>query len=179
MKHKQRHWILLDRLVDVILKNVPGCVVDIGIGHSTEVLYNHSSKLGREHYSCDISSKKCNWARTLGGLKIFEGRSLDFIEQFSNIPVAVVFLDGDHTYSITKREFDFFLLKLSPGGMIFLHDTMPYCTKEIYGKYTVYQLRQEIERRSDLMVFTWPYTAQNAGLTMIMQKEKNPPFYRK
>lgn len=178
-RHNREDWVIIENLIDVILNNVEGCVVEIGVGVSTIVLFEHTSKMGVKQFSCDINKKKCNWAKEFIGLEIFEGKSLDFIKQFPNIPVAFVLLDGDHTYSVVIKELNFFLSKLSPGGVIFIHDTLPRSAKNVNEKYTVYKVRQEIEQRSDLRIFTWPYTAWNSGLTMIMQKEKNPPYYRK
>ena len=183
-----KKWIILDRLTDVILSNVEGCVVDVGIGKSTDVLYAHSSRLKRKHYSCDISEKLCRWARSLNELEVFEGKSFNFIKQFSDIPVAVVFIDGDHHYSTVIEEVNFFLSRLSPGGVIFLHDTLPRDWRDVHGyekngrhadlTCDSYLVRQEMEKRKDLQIFTWPYTAQNTGLTMIMKKEENAPRFR-
>jgi predicted O-methyltransferase YrrM len=152
LRHKREHWILLDQLTDIILENVKGCVVDIGIGQSTAVLYDHTSKLKRKHYCCDISGKRCRWARTLPGLEVFEGRSFDFIKQFSDIPVALVFLDGDHKYSTVIEEIKFFLNILSPGGIIFFHDTMLRNWGDVYGKVVSdsYLARQEMEQMKSL-----------------------------
>jgi len=36
---KQKQWIILDYLADVVLENVLGCIVEIGIGYSTETLF--------------------------------------------------------------------------------------------------------------------------------------------
>jgi len=181
MATKRKVWIILDSLVPIILNNVEGCVVDIGIGTSTVVFHDHAIKFKKSHYTCDISKKKCRWARTVPELEVFEGQSLDFIKQFPNISVALVFLDGDHRYATVVEEINFFLTKLSPGGIIFLHDTMPRSWDQVYSHacYDSYLVRQEMEKRKDLMTFTWPYTALALGLTMIMKKEKNAPKFRK
>ena len=42
-----------------------------------------------------------------------------------------------------------------------------------------YLVRQELEQKKELMTFTWPYTAANVGLTMVMKKEKNVPEFRR
>ena len=58
---KQHPWIVLERLVDVVLYYVPGCIVEIGIGSSTEVLNTHSKNTGVKFYTCDTSLNKCKW----------------------------------------------------------------------------------------------------------------------
>jgi len=178
------------------LSNVDGCIVDIGIGRSTQVLYDSSIKFSRGHFSCDTSNQTSRWAKKLfPKINFFLGTSFDFMKQFPDIPVAIVFIDGDHHYPTVIEEVNFFLPKLSPGGVMFLHDTLPREWREVYGymnekpgrKYgrhidvvcDSYLVRQELEQRKELMTFTWPYTAANFGLTMVMKKEKDAPIFRK
>ena len=168
---KIEEWIILDRLADVILANVDGCIVDIGIGSSTKVLIKYAKKFNVQHYSCDINVKKCEWARRVG-CKVFEGKSLYFIKEFNDFP-ALVFIDGEHLYETVKQEVEFFLPLLSYGGVIFLHDTNPperYKSNNGKGCGDVYKIIQELEKDKNLQIFTWPYTAAECGLTMIMKK---------
>jgi len=176
-------WIILDKLAGIILSKVKGCVVDIGIGQSTIVLADHAQKLSIPHYTCDIKNRKCVWARQYGIPHVFEGKSTDFISQFPDTDVALVFIDGEHIYETVVREVEFFLPRLTEGGVLFLHDTYPpkkSWAVEGNGKHCgdVYKVRQVLERRQSLQVFTWSYTARNCGLTMVMNKEPNRPYYR-
>jgi len=65
--------------------------------------------------------------------------------------------------------------------VIFLHDTMPPSEEFITETACddVYRLRQELEKRDDLDCFTWPYTASYMGLTMIIKKETDRPYWEK
>ncbi len=167
---KKEEWIILDKLAGVILANVGGCIVDIGIGSSTKILIKYAKEFDIPHYSCDINAKKCEWARAVG-CKVYEGRSLDFIKEFDDSPVALVFIDGKHLYEIVKQEVEFFLTVLSDGGVIFLHDTNPpdkWKSDSGAGCGDVYKLRQELGKDKALQIFTWPYTAAKCGLTMVM-----------
>jgi len=171
---KIEEWVILDKLTDVILANVNGCIVDIGIGSSTKILNKHAKKFNILHYSCDINAKKCEWARSVG-CKVYEGRSLDFVKEFDSSMVALVFIDGEHFYETVKQEVEFFLPLLSYGGVIFLHDTNPperYRSNNGKRSGDVYRLRQELEKNRELQIFTWPYTAAKCGLTMIMKGVK-------
>ena len=182
-KEKVEDWVIVDRLTDIILDNVKGCVVDIGIGASTKVLAYHTKRLGVKHYCCDISPKRCKWAREkLRWPEVYEGKSLDFIKQFLDNPVALVFIDGDHRYKVVIQEVRFFLEKLTPGGVIFLHDTYPkegYVYEDGQRCGTVYKVRQEMENDNSVWSLTWPYTGFNYGITMLLKKEKNVPFFRR
>lgn len=178
-------WIILDRLSDIILSAVEGCVVDIGAGLSTLVLAKYSKSFNRIHYSCDTSKKRfivghgCHKSH-----KYFIGTSLDFMEQFNDVP-ALVFIDGTHEYDIVTKEVNFFLEKLNKGGVLFLHDTYPphkkYINKKDKGCGQIYLIRQQLENNKDFWCFTWPYSsqAQGCGLTMVMKKYDNLPFYLK
>lgn len=182
-KETPENWIILDRLADVILNNVKGCIVDIGIGASTYVLCKHNERFKRNHYSCDPNQRICDWASQWGST-IFKGRSLDFIKQFDrNQEIALMFVDGAHIYEVVMEEVKFFLEQTANGGVIFLHDTYPpekwIRDEGKRGCGSVYKARQELEKRDDVQIFTWIYTAFNCGLTMITKKEENRIFCRR
>ena len=182
MGHVRRDWIIIDSLADIILNNSKGCLVEIGIGVSAEVLSEHAKNFKRTMYSCDVSKRKCKWARVIGVDSVFLGTSFDFIKKFSENNVALILIDGDHKYSTVIEEVNFFLPRLSWGGVMFLHDTMKQSWDQVYlktGTSDSYLVRQELEARSDLRVFTWPYTAVDFGLTMVMKKEENAPLFRR
>ena len=172
-------WSIMEKLTDEILIHINGPIVEIGAGESTEIFADIAIKYDRELYTCDLK---------MGGMfgvfdkplfdkhKCFIGKSEDFIKEFKGNP-AVVFIDGQHTYETVKMETDFFLPLLTPGGVMFFHDMFPHKEHLIHDDNgvkagTAYKMRQELERNPDIDVFTWPYTAINCGLTMVM---KHPP----
>ena len=168
-------WIMLEQLVPIILYFRPHCIVEIGAGASTIYLARQAEHYGVKLYSCDKSPRK---RQIYFKDHIFIQKfSRDFIKEFDDIP-SVVLIDADHKYEVAKMEFDFFFEKLVPGGVIFIHDTLPpvdyYVSPTACGD--VYRLRQDLERRTDEMdCFTWPYTAGYSGLTMVLKKEKDRP----
>ena len=170
-------WSLLGAIVPIILFFRPHCIVEIGAGESTPVLAKIAESYGVKLYSCDKSPRK---NKVYFKDHIFVQKlSVDFIKEFDDIP-AVVLIDADHSYETAKMEFDFFFDKLIPGGVIFLHDTLPPDESYVNPSacHDVYKLRQELEQRTDEMdCFTWPYTAGWCGLTMILKKEKDRPYW--
>jgi hypothetical protein len=160
---------MLDRLTDVILQFRKGPIVEIGIGRSTRILSEIAQRHGVKLYSCD----KKNFSQLFNDHVIYIGKSFEFMEQFNDIP-AVVFLDGNHNYDVVKKETEFFLPKLMDGGVIFMHDTLPPTLKHLSRDKcsSSYKLRKEMELNSEIDCFTWPYSANNCGLTMIMQNPK-------
>lgn len=170
-------WAILNALVGIILFNKKGCVVEIGSGSSTEILAKHARNAKAYFYSCDIEKKV---DPIFSNHFHFHGSSFDFISQFNDRP-SVVFLDGNHDFQIVVKEAEFFLERLVIGGVLFIHDTYPPSELHLNRKNcsNCYKIRQELERkRSVVDCFTWPYTAGDCGLTMVIKKDPNRLFYR-
>ena len=176
--HYNRSWPVLKELSEIVLFFKPYCVVEVGAGESTIVLAGVTQKAGVVFHSVDIRPEKtCKYHRNHFYHNMW---SQDFMKTFDERP-AIVLIDGDHRYETAKKEFDFFFDKLVPGGMMFIHDTMP--PHEAFLKETacgdVYKLRQELEKRDDLDCLTFPYTAQFMGLTVVMKKENDLNYWEK
>jgi len=162
-------WIILDRIADVILQFRKGPIVEIGIGRSTRILSAIAQRHGVKLYSCDVK----NFSQLFPDHVVYMGKSFDFMAQFSDTP-AVVFLDGNHNYNVVKQEVEFFLPLLMDGGVIFMHDTLPPTPKHVSRDKCSdsYKLRKEMEANPEIDCFTWPYSANNCGLTMLMKNPK-------
>jgi len=176
---KYAGWIILERLCDMILYFRPYCVVEIGAGESSKVLALAAERAGVTFHSVDVKPQKK--AKYFHSHIYHNTTSEAFMKDFEDNP-AIVLIDGDHHYEAAKKEFDFFFDKLVPGGVIFLHDTLAPA-KELLAEAAcgdVYKLRQELEKRTDEMdCFTWPYSADWMGLTMIIKKEKSRAYWEK
>ncbi len=159
-------WIIVDNLASIILDNVKGCIVEIGMGGSTGVLLKHASKHKRTLISCDVDNVKCSRHNH----EVHNMTSEVFFSTIEIPTIAISFVDGDHRYRAAKIDIDESLSRLSRGGVIFVHDTTlysrPYCDQHKYIK--------ELKERDDVQVFDWPYTASNCGLTMIMKSDIRP-----
>ena len=178
-----KDWAVIDLLSDFILSHSDGDIFEIGFGRSTKVLNKYAIHYDRVHHVCDINRKKIYEANIkLKNLNSYNGRSFDFIKTIPDIYIAIAFIDGEHVHETVMKEVDFILEHLSKNGVIFIHDTYPpheswvNDNNKISGN--VYKSRQELEKRNDLQIFTWPYGAINSGLSMIMKKDKNRPFYK-
>jgi len=186
-------WTVVDNLAPIILSNVKGSIIEIGMGNSTIMLLKHAIKYDRILMSCDrsdqivervkntINKHKLNYKKH----HIHQYISTVFIEKLkktllknnnSEYLPAIVFIDGNHYYDAIKYEVDYFIDILPQGAMIFLHDTYPqkhYYEKKISAGRTCdsYKIRHYLENNEDLFTFTWPYTAAYCGLTMVMKKD--------
>lgn len=185
MQKKHQDWTIIKRLGDVILQNVEGCIIEVGLGKSTHIFIELADRFKRKHYCFDEKERKCVWAIKYGS-KAFTGSSPDILQKFPRIPVAMGLIDGDHRSEIAVQEVELFLKRLTIGGVLFLHDTYPpekFVREDGNGKGKVgcgdvYRVRQKLERRKDLQVFTWPYSAADCGLTMVMKKDPDRPKCR-
>lgn len=175
---RHQDWTIIKQLGDTILKYVKGCIIEVGIGRSTSILIEFAKEFKRDLYCLDMLEKKCIWAKKHGCM-VIQGNSPEILNQFPDIPIAMGLIDGDHNSKVAIQDVNFFLKKLSTGGILFLHDTYPpkkWLNEDGCGD--VYKVRQELETRNDIQIFTWPYTAINCGLSMIMKKELNRPYHR-
>jgi hypothetical protein len=178
-------WLVIEQLGSVILANVKGCIFEIGIGHSTLVFKKFADEFKRDLYCFDQMQRKCEWAEKLG-CKTFCGKSLKTMKKFPDIPVAMGLIDGRHDAKTVRQEVYFFLEKLSIGGIIFMHDTYLVNDNKIRDESHVrgpagdmYKVRQELQAEKNLQVFTWPYTAGDCGLTMVLKEDSERGYQRR
>jgi len=194
----ESHWTVIDSLAPIILSNVKGSIIEVGMGNSTIMLLRHAIKYDRVLMSCDSSDKvihKVN--KTIDKYElnhdkhyIYQTKSMYFIKQLKEMLIknendidylpAIIFIDGNHYYETVKIEIDYFLSILPQNAMIFMHDTYPqkqyYDAKVRLGRRCdTYKVRLYLESREDIFTFTWPYTASYCGLTMVMKKDPDRP----
>lgn len=178
----KKEWIILSRLVDVILENVEGDIIDIGMGLSTVVLSGFAITFDRVQHSCDnkkiFKDNICHNKH-----RIYIEGMLDFYKRFDqDSKIALVFMDGIHDYETNIETATHFLSIMQPNGVLFIHDTLP--PDEKYLKpgscHDVYKVRQELEMYPNTDTFTWPYVtqAQACGLTMVITKDPERPYYQ-
>lgn len=171
-------WDILDAIVAKVLKYAKGDIVEVGMGESSIVLASRANEAGVSLYSCDLQ---------MGGMfRVFDNplfknhfcyieRSEHFMEKYEGRP-SVVFLDGEHKYETVKKEVDFFLSKMTPSGVMFLHDTLPkneeqsVVDDEGISPGDVYRIRRDLELSEKVDCFTWPYSALSMGLTMVIKR---------
>ena len=78
----------------------------------------------------------------LENIRHFRATTQEFTktEEFKNLDnIGILFIDGMHTYDQSKLDFEVFEKKLTPGGFIFLHDSMDTNTTKIYGLDKIYK----------------------------------------
>jgi len=162
---------ILTLITPIILKTFEGCIVEIGSGSSTEMFNTFAISYSRKFYSCDNRNKKgCTEQKSKWHIPMIMS-SFEFMNIFDDNPI-IVFLDGCHDYQVVKKEFYFFYEKLNPGGVIFMHDTMPPTPNHLsHGACSdSYKLRLELQKNPDIDIITWPHKITADGLSMIFKK---------
>jgi len=180
-------WIIIEQLGPTILTHIKGDIFEIGIGpNSTPMFKKFAEEFKRDLYCLDQKRGRCKWARELGGCKVFHARSLKTIKELPELSFAMGLVDGRHEANTVRQEMYYFLDRLALGGIIFMHDTYLLTDKKIRNRDhkrgpagDVYKIRQELESDKTLRTFTWPYTAGECGLTMVMKKDPDRPYWRK
>ena len=186
LREFNEEWAIVDLLSDFILDNSDVDIFEIGFGITSQILNCYAVEHDRTHYICDINRGKISKARkNLKRTILYNGKSLDFIKEIDNISISIGMIDGEHRYETAIKEFNWIFKNLNKNGIIFIHDTYPYDEKWISYRKSgdVYKVRQELEKRDDLQIFTWPYGSSwkgyECGLSMVMKKEENRPFYKR
>lgn len=174
-------WGLLGVLSDYVLSFVKGNIVEIGVCETSIFLSHLAEKYNRKVYHCDIQSSVIENCKTVPGYfgknsQTFCLSSDDFFRsKVVEPPVALAFIDGDHTHEQVRKDFINALTLLDPEGYIFLHDTLPpdksWTCESRCG--TVYKLRKELERDQDFDIFTFPNSAWGVGLSIVRKRRKN------
>jgi len=177
---------IMEAFTPIILKTVEGCIVDIGIGETTKLFARFAKQYNRKQYSVDSAHGPCESVKTEDITHknhiIYHGNSADFIQEFDEHP-AIVLLDGSHRWRTVLRDAQFFIEKMPPNALMFIHDTCPmegYYERKIEKskgrkEMDTYKARHELEKMDSIDILTWRY---GCGLTTILKKDPNLPFYR-
>lgn len=177
-------WGLL-LLVDFVLHYVQGQIVEIGIGESSIYFTRLARKYNRRVFHCDIQRSDYENLFTVpdffdeSNIK-FVGHSDDFFKEINLPPIAVGFIDGGHTYNQVKKDFNNLFEYIVPNGFIFIHDMLPRTEDQLDENVCGdgYKFRQELERRGDLDIITFPFSAWNVGLTVVRKIPKDVPYFQ-
>lgn len=178
-------WGLFGVLADCILLYTQGDIVEIGVCETSIFLTKLAKKYRRHVYHCDLQRSVIENCLTVEGYfdennTIYTGSSDDFFKEINFTPIAFGFIDGDHMYDHVSRDFDNLFSLLVDNGFILIHDTLPP-NEEYLGESrcgTGYLVRQDLEKRSDIDILTFPFSAWNVGLTVVRKLPGNLPYYQ-
>ena len=172
---------------DYVLSCTSGDILEIGVGESSIYLSALAKKWNRKIYYCDISPSKIINPRTVKGYLneehgiFFMDESDKFFKEVQISPIALAFIDGDHSYEQVKKDFLNLIPLVVDNGYIILHDIYPpsedYIHENACGE--VYKLRQQIEKDDSLDCITLTRgCAMGVGFTIVRKKPKDRPYYQ-
>lgn len=179
-------WGVMGLLADFVLTYAQGDMVEIGIGESSYYFTHLAKKFNRNVYHCDIQRSDYENLCTVDGFfsddnLLYHGSSTDFFKEIELPSIALGFIDGDHLHEQVEEDFNNLLPYMVDNGFIFFHDLFPADEGETAENRSGdgYIFRKKLERRNDIDVFTFPFTAWNAGLTMVRKIPVNEIIYRR
>jgi cephalosporin hydroxylase len=88
-------------------------------------------------------------------------RSFDLVKKFTP-SLDFLFIDGDHTYNVAKKDFMTFGSLVRTGGIIALHDISP-----VEGTSEVSKLWQEIKANHKTEEFMYDSTGKGIGVVYV------------
>lgn len=133
------------------------CIVEIGsyLGRSTRALLDHTSgevyaiddwKGPRDVYLTKQQRrdlfyqfiKNTDWINRQHKLHVVSCDHANIPISMENIKPDMVFIDGSHEYEDTKRDIEYWLPRIVPGGLISGHDinfdTVQQAVEEVFGE---------------------------------------------
>jgi predicted O-methyltransferase YrrM len=123
-------------------------------------------------YGIDLKSNNhLEQLKSFSNLNIrFQSTDDFFAEYMGSIDMA--FIDADHCYESAKKDFLNVFSRLSPGGIILVHDTDPINDSYIHPGYCgdSYQMVTWLESHPDVNIITLPI--QEAGISIITKKNQ-------
>jgi len=84
----------------------------------------------------------------------------------NNRKIDVAFIDGDHTYSGVKKDFELYSSLIKPGGLIVFHDIVPHKIKNV----GVPKFWQEIHKEYEFKEIVKDWDQKWAGIGVLIMK---------
>jgi predicted O-methyltransferase YrrM len=86
--------------------------------------------------------------------------------------VDLIFIDGYHTAAQARFDYEAFVGRLTPGGLVLFHDSIAVTTSRVYGADQAYECRvkdfiDELKKDVRLQVFDVPFAD---GVTLVRRR---------
>ena len=116
-----------------------------------DILFNCTSNNQKIILICDDSHK----ISTLEEVK----------EVLNNRKIDIAYIDGDHTYSGVKRDFELYRSLIKPGGLMIFHDIIPHPNKNVEVPKFWQEIHKEYEFKE--IVKNWDQNGSGIGILVM------------
>jgi len=154
----------------------PNTYVELGLyeGETLRLVQPHANRIH------GIDMKINNYLEQLKGfanVKVYTCKTDEFFETF-NESIDMAFIDADHCLESVQKDFENVIKRLSPNGVIILHDTDPIEDKLINPCYCgdSYKIVRILEKRDDINIITIPLSGP--GLSIVTKKNSTRTLLR-
>lgn len=162
------HHSTVIELISSIMQ--PDLYVEIGlyVGET----WNKVKGKSKEMHGVD-PNPQTNFGNPSENMFFYQQTSDEFFAHFEK-KIDLIFIDGDHSYESTKKDFKNAMRLLNPNGMIILHDTDPEGPKYIKGGThggcgDCYLFLEELNEKDEYSIIALPVS--EAGLTLVKKKK--------
>ena len=87
-------------------------------------------------------------------------------EVLNNRKIDIAYIDGDHTYSGAKKDFELYRNLVKPGGLMVFHDIAPHKSKNV----GVPKFWQEIHKEYEFKEIVYDWKQKWAGIGILFMK---------
>jgi len=126
----------------------------------------HAGYYGSEVY--DFVNQTKNKYYSKQNIKLIKKTFDEAQKEFKLKNIDILHIDGLHTYQAVKHDFDNWIGKLKPNGVVILHDT--HEKKDDFG---VYKLWSELKKKHDHLDF---YHSHGLGVLFLNGKDEIPKY---
>ncbi|MCU1340165.1 MAG: hypothetical protein JWO19_5746, partial [Bryobacterales bacterium] len=107
---------------------------DSHVGNYGEEVFREVSEHNRQHYACFSTLLRMSFDQAL--------------EQFQDASIDILHIDGLHTYDAVRHDFETWLPKVKPGGIVLMHDIAMR-----HQDFGVWRLWEELSERYEAFAF--------------------------
>lgn len=181
-RHANNEVAYYNLLFSVAMAAGPRNIVELGTGPGISSLafirvmqyYNRLRSQKGVLHSCDLDPKMQEPLKKFGGIVKLHLMSTDQLaEKWSEKKEVIDFLyiDADHSYEQSLKDFNNFSPYVMPNGLILMHDTFPLNEgyEQLHLSGTVYKTAQYIKRHysDEFEIVTVPYLC---GVSIVRKK---------
>jgi len=152
----------------------PNTYMELGLRHG--YTFNHITALEvvERAVGVELATKNLRGVKKRPGVELHNMSTDDFAEIWTD-PIDMLFIDADHSFEQSKRDFDNFSPFISPCGIICMHDTYPPVSPHKGECWKTARAIHKWPEYKDWEIFTFPGTW--AGFSLVRRAVQHLHYY--